>query len=420
MIDETIILLTPFEDCSHRLSKHIMGYLTVNVKFDLYWYKPLQRIFSKVIVYDYLRRTCEVGVKGANEEIIDLVKREHPKYVLWLAWQYEFRESTFDVIRREGTIVISWFGDDFFRFDNYCKWWIPYLDYCITSDIEAVAKYRELGAKVIYTPGFSGIAVDRDWSNIKEEYDVSFVGSRTPDREQYINELKNRNISLHLAGRGWGKYVSYVPFEEMIDIFGSSKINLNFSWFEAANKMVVRGRVGEVCLAGGFLLTEYFPGIENYFEIDKEIVCFKNAEEMIDKIKYYLTHESERRAIARAGWERATRQYTSFHLISNEFCQIEEDIAAKNKVSNRHPPKVKMPMQIRMRFSGYYLIWGMAFLLQNDKGLWKDALALSISYNPFSILARGGYIIGFLPLFMRSALINLFVKLHKALPLKIA
>ncbi len=415
MINDTIILLTyyhDYEDYKHGwLAYAKEHWLGIHFPFELYLHKPLQQIFSKVILCDYLKRMTEIGFKALNKEIINLVRKEHPKYVFWTSWQYDIQESTLETIRKEGSIVAGLFFDDEWRFDDYSKWWIPYLDYCVTNAIEAIPKYRELGARVIQTIPSTGIAVDRDWSNIEEKYDVSFVGHRlTAGREQYISELKNRNIPIHLFGVGWGRLVS---FEEMIDIYGSSKINLNFS--KVYDSFQIKGRIFQVCNAGGFLLTEYVPGIESYFEIDKEIVCFKNADEMIDKITYYLNHDEERRAIAQAGWKRAINKYTPFHMFSRVFDEIERDIATKDKEDNPHPQELRMPMQIRKRFSDYYLRWGLAFLAENYNGLWKDALALSIRYYPFNTWAWYHYIIGFFPSFMRPALIRLYTALLSVL-----
>ena len=167
-------------------------------------------------------------------------------------------------------------------------------------------------------------------------------------------------------------------------------------------------------LNGGFLLTEYAPGIENYFEIDKEIVCFRNKKEMVDKVIHYLNHDEERRAIAQAGWKRATSEHTCFHMLSRVFDQIERDIAAKDKTVIPIPKEPKMPIPMRKRFSDRYADWGIAFLIENHKGLWKDALALSISYNPFNIRARFFYIIGFSPSFVRSPLFGLY-RLYRVL-----
>jgi len=163
MINETIILLIyhyDYEDRKHGLLKHF--YRAPYLPFDLYLYEPLKKIFLKAILYDYVKRITEIGVKAVNKEIIDLVRKERPKYVLWTSWKYDIQESTLETIRKDGTIVVGWFFDDEFRFDNYSKRWIPYLDYCVTNAIEVVPKYRELGAQVIQTMPNTGIAINVD------------------------------------------------------------------------------------------------------------------------------------------------------------------------------------------------------------------------------------------------------------------
>jgi len=374
--------------------------------FRLYLYEPLTKLFPRVIVYDYLERILQVGVKAMNEEIVALVKKEHPRYVIWTSWLYDIQESTLETIRNEGTTVIGWFFDDEWRFDDYSRWWISYLDYCVTNAVEAVPKYKALGARVIQTIPNTGTAIHRDWTKIEENYEVSFVGSRYyADRELWVEQLKNKNIPLHLFGNGWTEYVS---FEDMLDIFKTSKINLNFSRTPTQNKLQIKGRMFQVCLAGGFLLTEYVPGIERYFEIGKEIVCFNNIEELTEKITYYLNNETERRSIAEAGWKKATNSYTSLHMISRVFTDIER--IAKNEELHKKAKVARLTdnTQIRRLFSSHYLHWGIIFLTENYKDLWKDALALSISYNPFNLVAQGYRIIGFFPLLLRPTLLRLY------------
>lgn len=418
-INETIILLTynyDYELCKHSSLKYLKYHCSVYLPWNLYFYEPLKKIFSKVLVYDYLKRRTEIGIKSLNEEIINLVRKEHPKYVLWTSFYYDIQESTLEAIIKDGTVVIGWFFDDEWRFDNYSKWWIPYLDYCVTNSIEAVPKYISLNARCIHTIPNTGIAINRDWSNFEEKYEVSFVGSiNVAHRKQYVKKVEKRNIPIHLFGQGSGGYVS---FEEMIDIFKTSKINLNFSKDNFDLSKQIKGRVFQVCMAGGFMLTEYAPGIENYFEIDKEIACFKNAEEMITKVIYYLNHETERRAIAHAGWKRATNEYTSFHMVSKVFSQIEQDLAEKGKENGLcpSPQKLKMPLWAHMIPSQYHFEWARALLEENDKqGLWKDAIELSLSNNPFNISAWYYYVVSFMPFFMHPTLFRLYAVMEKLL-----
>lgn len=59
-----------------------------------------------------------------------------------------------------------------------------------------------------------------------------------------------------------------------------------------------------------FQLLQRVPGVEEFFELDKEIVCFDTKEEMLDNIRYYLAHEEERQRIAAAARARVLRDHT--------------------------------------------------------------------------------------------------------------
>lgn len=413
MRNETVVLLAPLKDNStHRVCRQ-SPYWGFGHPWVPYWYEPLRRLFARVVVYDYIERMLAVGLKTVNKELINIVRNEHPKYVFWPAVHYEFLESTFHTLRKEGAILVGFFFDDEFRFDNFSKYWIPYLDYCITSDVEVVPKYVELGARVLYAFVCLNSPIDVDWSNIKEKYDVSFVGSNKFDREQYINEIRQRGISVHLAGIGWDDG-AWIPWNEMINIFRSSKINLNFTRTEG-KKPGWKARILEVVNAGGFLLTEYRPTIEEYFDIGKEIVCFRNADEMIDKITYYLNHEEERRAIAKAGWTKGTSQYTPFHMMSSIIAEIEADFAGRVKPEIPGPHSTRIPMEMRKGFSEYYSNWGLAFLTENYRDLWRDAFALSIRYYPWNRQTWYRYILGLLPYSVRLFVVKLRMALYSEL-----
>lgn len=410
-MDKTILLLAHYynrEDANHRLLRHIIKDRCSYYPWDLYLYEPLKKIFSRVIVYDYLKRRAEIGIEAMNDEITALVRNEHPEYLLWPSFYDDIEPSTLDTIRKEGTIVTGWFWDDEWRFDFYSKYWAPHLDYCITNAIEAVPRYRELGAKVIQTVPNTGIAIDPDWSNLQEIYPVSFVGSiSVADRRQYLDRIKKNNIPVHLFGQGSGRYV---PFQEMLEIFRTSKINLSFSkggayyWVRQ-----LKGRMFQVCMAGGFLLTEYAPGIEDYYEIGKEIVCFENAEEMIDKISYYLGHEEERRAIARAGWERASREHTSNHMVARVYHQIEQESSAHRHEIWPSSLKLKMPIWARVPFSRYELMWARALIKEGyERALWQDALARSFHYARFNIWVFYFFVVGSLPRSLRAFFLGLY------------
>lgn len=102
---------------------------------------------------------------------------------------------------------------------------------------------------------------------------------------------------------------------EMIQMYSRTKINLGFSscgnTHESGERILqVRLRDFEVPMSGGFYMVEYMAELEEFFDIGKEIVCYKNKEDLADKIKYYLTHDDERERIRQAGYKRAQRDHT--------------------------------------------------------------------------------------------------------------
>jgi hypothetical protein len=258
---------------------------------------------------------------------------------------------------------------------------------------------------VIQTIPNTGIEVDVDWSHVEEKHDLTFVGSiRTADRKWYVEKLKANDIPIQVLGEGAGGYVS---FHQMLDIYRTSKINLNFSKTVSERGLrQIKGRVFQVCMAGGFLLTEYAPGIEKYFELGREIVCFDSPREMVDHARYYLTYEAERRAIARAGWERAKEEYSSCRMVAKVFDEIEKDLA-RGATGGAPPGRLNLSIGARRVLATYHLVWSRAQIEENDtRGLWKDDIALTLSYIPWHALARFYRFLPSLPWSIRHSVFN--------------
>lgn len=103
--------------------------------------------------------------------------------------------------------------------------------------------------------------------------------------------------------------------EDMIKLYSRSKINLGFSSCGETHQsgervLQVRLRDFEVPMSGGFYMVEYMEELEEFFEIDKELVCYDGPQDLAKKIKYYLTHDDEREQIRKAGYERCIRDHT--------------------------------------------------------------------------------------------------------------
>lgn len=57
-------------------------------------------------------------------------------------------------------------------------------------------------------------------------------------------------------------------------------------------------------------MTNYQPEIGQYFEDGKELVVYEDFQDLYRKIDYYLSHERERREIARAGRRKVGERFS--------------------------------------------------------------------------------------------------------------
>lgn len=90
-------------------------------------------------------------------------------------------------------------------------------------------------------------------------------------------------------------------------VFNGSKVNIYVT--PRSIRSGVPLRVLEIMACGGFVLVNYQEDLAAEFEDGKELVMYRSLEEMVDKVRYYLEHEDERKNIAKAGYEKVLREY---------------------------------------------------------------------------------------------------------------
>lgn len=97
-------------------------------------------------------------------------------------------------------------------------------------------------------------------------------------------------------------YMTEMPF-----IFYNSKININ-NTLKSIHTGISQ-RVLDIMACGGFVLTDEQPELKEYLEIGKEVVTYNSLADCLNKVKYYLEHEDERKEIAAAGKAKVLRDF---------------------------------------------------------------------------------------------------------------
>jgi len=84
-----------------------------------------------------------------------------------------------------------------------------------------------------------------------------------------------------------------------------------------ANNMTLYEATG----SGAMLLVDAQKNLGEIFEVGREVVAYRDAEDLVQKLKYYSTHEDERKKIAVAGQVRTLRDH-SYDVRMQELLQI--------------------------------------------------------------------------------------------------
>lgn len=116
----------------------------------------------------------------------------------------------------------------------------------------------------------------------------------------------------------------YANQEEGQCLYRQSKINLYIT-SKSTESGMEQGAL-DILAAGGFCLTNYQPETAEFFEDGKEIAMYTDMADLVQKADYYLQHEEERKAIAKAGCEKVMAQFSLHDRLTDLLGIVEESV----------------------------------------------------------------------------------------------
>lgn len=152
--------------------------------------------------------------------------------------------------------------------------------------------------------------------------DVTFIGHWEPERERLLNEIRAVDCTLAVWGPHWHKAVAQSDYlraafrggtlcgPDYARGWSGAKIGLCFLSKLAPDQTTSRSV--EIPACGTFMLGERTDEHRELFEEGTEAEFFGSAEEMLEKIRYYLKHDEKRKRIAAAGRERCLKSDYSY------------------------------------------------------------------------------------------------------------
>lgn len=307
--------------------RHTYGDPHRELSFEYFnFYQVLEAMGHEVELFDYMGELHALGKTGMNRKLLERVREWRPAVAVFSLYTDQFEPETVNALR-EYTKTFCFFHDDTWRVD-YSRFWAKHFDFFSTPDLRGESKYREIGLDTaIYFPFGCNEALFRKL-DVPKRYDVSFVGGWHPWRQWLIDRVKAAGIDVEVVGHRWPK--GEIDQEGMIRIFNESRINLNLSnsasWDvryltssprallnrvrSKKNIEQMKARIFEVSGCGGFQLSYFVEGLANCYDIDREIAVYADADDLIDKIRFYLAHDSLRESMASAAHQRTLREHT--------------------------------------------------------------------------------------------------------------
>jgi spore maturation protein CgeB len=153
---------------------------------------------------------------------------------------------------------------------------------------------------------------------------AAFIGSvgALHTRRMELLDFLSRHVPLECWSSGGGSFAPDSPLRrrthppvwgyDMYRRLQRSKIALNIH-VDATGRHAGNLRLFEATGVGSLLVTDMKDNLNDIFAVGREVVAYRSAEECAGLIRYYLEHEEERQAIARAGQQRTLREHTYRH-----------------------------------------------------------------------------------------------------------
>ncbi|MBI5666032.1 MAG: glycosyltransferase [Nitrospirae bacterium] len=268
--------------------------------------------------------------KDPDSCVLQLVRETKPDFLLYA--KNELSVETFRELRRS-TKLIMWYPDPVIP-----DWLPPFVevaDVFFTMTEGLVEEFKKINPNSYwltqgFEPSFFEIREITERDRKKYSADVAFVGNLGSKphylpRRTLLQSVIDNGFKLKWWGPRMPRKFSTVPllFGKLGRAYGGeyvfretyakvarlSKIFLALEAMPHIRKSM-SSRMYTAVGCGAFYLCRHVEGIEEILEPGKEIVTFRDEDEMLDMIRYYLRNDALRQRIAEAGRKRVLHEHT--------------------------------------------------------------------------------------------------------------
>ena len=195
------------------------------------------------------------------------------------------------------------------------------FDLLFSSFPHFVKRFREQGITAYYQPLAFDARVLNQIDQAERDIRLSFIGGISVAHQRGLALLEHVASCTPLQCWGYGreqlptdsalvkKHHGEVWGTTMFTLLSRSGITIN-RHIDVAESYANNMRLFEATGCGALLITDYKDNLAELFEIGEEVVAYRDAEECVALIDYYLAHSEKAQRIAEAGQQRTLRDYS--------------------------------------------------------------------------------------------------------------
>jgi len=273
--------------------------------------------------------------------------------------------AVIDQIRAAGVPTVNFSCNNVHQFDLVDEL-APHFDRNLHAERDVAEKFHAVGATPLWWP----MAANPRYAHpvdVPRTLEASFVGGNYALRARYVLSLLERGVDVHAYGPRWtlagrrrrfkrrlrrdltlarawtsyrgerkawrtrarqidvtrtltGSYPAHLhdPIDDdaVIRLYSASHVSLGFlevyDRHDAAAPVLrhVHLREFEAPMSGALYATNYCDELGEYFEPGSEVVVWEGADELAEKVRYYVAHREEADKIRAAGRRRALACHT--------------------------------------------------------------------------------------------------------------
>jgi spore maturation protein CgeB len=222
-------------------------------------------------------------------------------------------------IRNEYNIPVAYFDGDMptilpqyavdrgFKFNYYVDADLSVYDAFFSNSKGVIPDLEKKGAKNIHPLYY---AVDPEYFkpiDIEKSFDISFFGYGSEYREDWMTKMiiepskKLNSTKFSIGGEGFGidmgksNLIGNLSYGAFRQFCCKSKICLNITrWSHTEVYASSTARPFELAGYGACIVSQPYNGIQEWFDIGKELIIVNSEEEAIETYKWLLSSEEER------------------------------------------------------------------------------------------------------------------------------